>query len=184
MKHILRILLVGSFIWYFGEGLLGPLYAVFAQTIGGNILDITWAWAVYLIFAGIFSILVGKLADGLDRAKIMIAGYALNVVATFGYLWVNSPARLFVVQFVLGLALALATPTWDGLYSLAEDKKKVCTEWGIAYGGPQIVLGVAAVLGGFIVSEWGFRALFGIMGSVQILATLIQARILFEKAKA
>lgn len=39
------ILLWSSNLWALGEGMLGPLFAVFAQRIGGNILDITWAWS-------------------------------------------------------------------------------------------------------------------------------------------
>lgn len=31
-----------------GEGMPDPLFAVFAQRIGGKILDITWAWAIQL----------------------------------------------------------------------------------------------------------------------------------------
>ena len=49
-----RILLISSSLWYFGEGLFGPLFAVFAEKIGGDLLDITSAWALYLISTGIF----------------------------------------------------------------------------------------------------------------------------------
>jgi hypothetical protein len=41
-----RLLLWISNLWSFGEGMLGPLFAVFAQHVGGNVLDITWAWAI------------------------------------------------------------------------------------------------------------------------------------------
>ena len=45
LTRSLKILLIGANIWYFGEGMMGPLFAVFAEKIGGDILDITWAWA-------------------------------------------------------------------------------------------------------------------------------------------
>ena len=32
-----RILLIADNLWYFGEGMLGPLFAIFAQKIGGDI---------------------------------------------------------------------------------------------------------------------------------------------------
>lgn len=32
-----RILLLGANIWYFGEGMMGPLFAVFAEKVGGDI---------------------------------------------------------------------------------------------------------------------------------------------------
>ena len=36
-----KILLIASSLWYFGEGLFGPLFAIYAEKIGGDILDIT-----------------------------------------------------------------------------------------------------------------------------------------------
>ena len=56
-----RILLYGSNLWYLGAGMLGPLFAVFTEQIGGDVLDISWAWATYLIIAGVLYIWVGKL---------------------------------------------------------------------------------------------------------------------------
>jgi len=75
----IRILLYGSNLWFLGEGMLGPLFAVFAERIGGDVLDISWAWATYLIVAGLMQIWVGKYSDG-ERGKerIMLLGYALN----------------------------------------------------------------------------------------------------------
>jgi hypothetical protein len=55
-----KVLLTGANIWYFGEGMMGPLFAVFAEKVGGDILDITWAWAAYLVITGVLYILIGK----------------------------------------------------------------------------------------------------------------------------
>lgn len=179
MNKVVKSLLVGGNIWYFGEGMFGPLFAVFTERIGGDIFDITWAWATYLVVTGLCFIIVGKVVDGHRYApKVMVAGYALNAVCTFGYLFVSSPWHLFVVQTGLGLANALATPTWNALYARYENKKHDTYAWGLASGGASIVTGVAIVLGGFIVKYVSFSALFVIMGCVQVVATLYQARIL------
>lgn len=88
----LRLLLIGSNLWYLGEGLFGPLFAVFTERVGGDILEITWAWAAYLIVTGIAMIIVGKLSDKMiAKEKLMVAGYALNALVTFSYLFVRTP---------------------------------------------------------------------------------------------
>ncbi|MFW5719419.1 MAG: hypothetical protein ACOCXT_00120 [Candidatus Dojkabacteria bacterium] len=46
-KPLLLLLIAGN-IWYFGEGMFGPLLAVFAERIGGDLLDITWVWATLI----------------------------------------------------------------------------------------------------------------------------------------
>lgn len=161
--------------------MLGPLFAVFTERVGGDILDISWAWATYLIATGLCIILVGKLSDRYSREKLMIAGYALNAIGTFGYLFVQSPLHLLLVQGVLGIAAALATPTWEALYAKYESKKSPGNDWGIVSGESRIVAAIAILAGGFIVSNYSFELLFIVMGSIQVLATFYQARILTKK---
>ena len=145
----------------FGQGLLGPLFAVFAQKIGGNVLEISWAWAIYLMVAGSLTMVFGKFSDGnLSKKKLMLLGYILNTVFTFSYLFVSSPLHLLLVQIGLGVAYAMAEPTWDALYSRYQDKKQRGYEWGLAAGGSQLFSGIAVVIGGFIVVYFSFTALF------------------------
>lgn len=180
-KHM-KILLYGGNIWYFGEGMLGPLFAVFTERVGGDILDISWAWATYLILAGLLYIVVGKIIDKYDNAeKTMVLGYALNALFTFGYLFVSTPWHLIIVQAGLGVAAAMATPTWDALYAKHEDRKNGGFQWGLAGGEAEIITGVAIVIGGYIVSLVSFTALFLTMGIIQVIATIYQAQILRKK---
>lgn len=180
-QHI-RILLYGGNIWYFGSGMLGPLFAIFTEKIGGDILDVSWAWATYLILAGILYILVGKITDTYDnKEKIMVLGYALNALCTFAYLLVSTPWHLFLVQAGLGIAVALATPTWNALYAKNEDRKQAGFEWGLAGGMAEIITGIAMIIGGYIVSYGSFTLLFTVMGITQIIATIYQAKILKKK---
>lgn len=182
LRKKIRILLYGSNIWYFGEGMLGPLFAVFTERVGGDILDVTWAWATYLIVTGVFQIIVGNMGDGtFDDRKMLVIGYALNAVFTFGYLLVSSPWHLFLVQAGLGLACALSTPTWNALYAKYEDKKHDTFEWGLAEGEPQILTGLAIIVGGLIVSYFSFTTLFLTMGVIQVIAAVYQAQILKDR---
>lgn len=177
-KHM-KILLYGANIWYFGEGMFGPLFAIFTEKIGGDILDVSWAWATYLILAGCLYIVVGKITDKYDNTeKIMVLGYALNAIFTFGYLFVSTAWHLFIVQAGLGIALAMATPTWYALYAKHENRKVDGFQWGLAGGEAQIITGIAIIIGGYIVSVSSFNTLFLIMGVIQVIATLYQAQIL------
>ncbi|OGH85284.1 MAG: MFS transporter [Candidatus Magasanikbacteria bacterium RIFOXYC12_FULL_33_11] len=183
MNKKIKSLLFGGNLWYFAEGMFGPLLAVFTERIGGDILDITSAWAVYMLVTGFLTIYIGKISDKLNKEKIMIFGYALNAFFTFSYLFVNSSLELFIVQAGLGIAAALATPTWNALYAEHEDKKKEGLEWGLASGAANIVTGIAIIVGGIILKYSSFEVLFVIMGTVQVLATIFQMRILKKKKK-
>ncbi len=180
-KHI-KILLYGGNLWYFGEGMLGPLFAVFTEKIGGGILDITGAWATYLIVAGFLYIIVGKITDKYNnKEQILVLGYALNALFTFCFIFISTPFHLFIVQAGLGVAAAMATPTWNVLYAKHEDKKNGGFQWGLAGGMANIITGVAIIIGGYIVKFLSFTTLFLIMGTIQVIATIYQAQILRKK---
>lgn len=181
MRRETKILLYASNLWYFSDGLIGPLFAVFAAKIGGDILDISWAWAVYLIVSGLAIIVVGKISDKVSKEVMMILGYALNAFLTFAYIFVSTPHQLFALQAAFGISVALATPTWDALYDKYSGRgNRDGFIWGIAEGTPNIVLGLAAIVGGFIVANYSFNVLFIVMGLVQVLATLVQIRVLYK----
>lgn len=172
MNSKIKALLYSSNIWYLGEGMFGPLLAVFTQRVGGNILDITWAWSIYLVVTGLVTIAIGRwIATTRNTEQVMLFGYILNTIFTFGYLLVQSPLMLFIIQAGLGVASACATPTWNALYSRNEDKDIDVLEWGLADGEANIIVGIAIVTGGFIISYTSFNTLFIIMGCIQIVST-------------
>jgi MFS family permease len=110
---------------------------------------------------------------------LLVAGYALNALCTFGYLFVHTTADLFLVQAGLGVALALSSPTWSALYArYSPGEKKAGYTWGLVAGEQRLILAIAILLGGYIVNHYSFNALFLTMGTVQVIATLYQARIL------
>lgn len=177
-----KILLLGANIWYFAEGMLGPLFAVFAQKVGGDILDITWAWATYLVITGGLYILFGKLLNGKEfKEKVMVLGYTLNALFTFGYLFVSNPLELFIVQAGLGIAEALGTPAWDSLYAKNLNDDMDSYAWGLSTGQSQIVTGIAFAIGGLITHFISFEMLFITMGIIQIIAAVVTAQLLLRK---
>lgn len=171
--------MIGASFWWLGEGLFGPLFAVFAGKVGGNILDISWAWAIYLLVTGVLEIFIGHLSDKIGHERLMIVGFGLNAVLTFCYLLVHTSAELFLLQAGLGIALALADPTWDALFAKYSDSKRMGFLWGLEQGMEAIITGLSIVIGGLIVTYFSFTALFLIMGVIQVVATLYQAKILF-----
>lgn len=153
---------------------MGPLFAVFAEKIGGNILDITWAWSTYLVITGLIYIIVGKVINNKRyQPEVMVAGYLLNAAITFCYLFVKTPIHLFVVQVGLGIAEAIGTPAWDALYTKTLSDGVDSYAWGLSTGQSQIVTGLAFGLGGLITHFISFEVLFITMGVIQIIAAVM-----------
>lgn len=180
LNRVTKILLIASSLWYFGEGLFGPLFAIYAEKIGGNLLDITWAWAIYLIATGIFYVIIGKLFTRSKYKKhLMLFGYGLNTILTFGYIFVQNTQQLFLLQVGLGIAEAVCTPIWDTLFATNLEDSDNTFHWSLATGHTHFVSGIAIAIGGLIANYISFHALFITMGIIQLIATFIQAKLLF-----
>ena len=180
LNRATKILLIASSLWYFGEGLFGPLFAIYAEKIGGNLLDITWAWAIYLIATGLFYAIVGKLfTHSKFKKHLMVFGYGLNALLTFCYIFVHNTEELFILQIGLGIAEAVSTPIWDSLFASNLDDAENTFHWSLATGHTHFVSGIAIAIGGLIANYVSFHALFITMGIIQLLATFSQAKLLF-----
>ncbi len=181
MVRILRILSLSSWLSWFGTASLGPIYAIFVERIGGNILDAGAAWAVFSIVMGLLMMGIGRIEDRrFDRRKILTLGYSIITLATLGYLFVRNPYQLLGIQALLGIGTALYYPTWDTLFSHAIEKDRESTEWALQEGGYQISGGIAALVGSFIAGIYGFQALFITMASIQA-TSVIASLFLFSK---
>ena len=60
MKRELKILLLTSSLFMFAGGLFGPLYAVFVEGIGGNLLTAGSAYSVFAVAAGASIFFISK----------------------------------------------------------------------------------------------------------------------------
>lgn len=176
-----KILLYSGNICNLGEGMLGPLFAVYAEKIGGNVLDISWAWAAYLMVSGLLVMAVGKISDKKARKKkLLFAGTLINTLFTLGYLFVRTPMDLVLVSAGLGLGNALTAPTWTALFSKYENQESRGESWGTAIGQAELISGVAVVMGGIIVGKFSFETLFIIMATLQLAGAAILLK-LFER---
>lgn len=174
MKKELKLLLVSSAFITLAGGLFGPIYAVFVEEIGGDLLTAGSAYAVFAIAAGILIFFISRWEDHVKhQEKLVVMGYTLNVIGFFGYLLVREPWHLFIVQAIFGIAEAIGTPAFDGLYSRHLDKGKYTSEWGLWESKEWITLGIAAFVGGYLANKHGFQALFSFMLSLSIIGFMI-----------
>ena len=172
-KKAKALLYVGN-LWCISEGMFGPLFAVFAERIGGSILEISGAWAVYLVATGIMMLFVGKISDKyVKKEALLLMGYALNTIFTFGYLLVHSSTGLLLLQLGLAAATSLSTSTWDALYAKYTRKSKGGYAWGLAHGQASVLTGMAMLLGGAIANYISFDSLFVFMGAIQMVGTVL-----------
>jgi MFS family permease len=174
MKTMVKMLLLVAYMWVMSDGLFGPIYALFSEKIGGDILETAGAWAVFGFVSGILHLVFGKIADKVNKAKsIMLGGYVLAATGCIGYIFIIDPFGLFVVQIILGVANAMSSSTFDGIYSRNINKANAVSMWSYIEGGYAIIYAAANMLGGVIVACFSWTALFIIMAILDALAAVI-----------
>ena len=176
-KQIRILLATNSFILVAGA-MLGPIYALFVEKIGGNLLDASYAFATYTLAAGITTLVSGKYADKIKGNKlILVTGYGIMGLAFFGYTLVNSIWSLLAVQILIGLGEAIYSPAFDALYSKHLDNYKSGEEWGAWESINYFTMALGAIAGGFLVTLFGFDIMFIVMGLLSFIAAIYLLRL-------
>jgi len=169
MKHFLfnkalRILLFTNGLVLLSGAMFGPIYALFVENIGGDLLDASLTGGIFALAAGITTLVAGKYADKNKRDELIVAsGYIIMGIGFILYMFVNSIWFLFGVQILIGFAEAFYSPAFDALYSKHITEKKAGREWGAWESMNYFSIAIGAVLGGFIATQFGFNTIFAIM---------------------
>ena len=176
-----KILVLAFGASIFAEGILLPIYAIFVQKIGGDILDAGFAMGIFLITEGIFMILIHrKKWDSRQRIFLMVGGWIIWLLGIITYLFISNIWILFISQVLTAMGNAIADPVFDAELSSHIDKDVEEMEWGVFEGSKDLIGGAAAIIGGVIAFRFGFPVLIYFMVGT---ATISLTMILFYIAK-
>lgn len=180
MNSLRRLLLLTDAFYLLAGGLLGPIYALYVQKIGGDLLDASTTFAFFMFTAGVVVFLLGMWEDkSKHQKKFVIAGYGLGVIGALGYLFVTSTTGLFMVQIILGVAIAMKDPAYDALFSTGQ--KHLALAWGEWEAVDYFALGGGALMGGLIADHYGFHVLLWCMFGLSLFAFLLSMLLLQYK---
>ncbi len=164
----------------FSEGIILPIYAIFVQKVGGDILEASGAMALFLLVEGIFTILVHRFHWSKKHRRLMlIGGWIIWVLGIFLYFFISNILTLLITQVFTAIGNAVADPVFDAELAENTDRGHEEFEYGFFEGSKSILDGIAALLGGVIVAIFGFKVLIIVMVStatVSLGLILIYAR--------
>ena len=165
----LRILLITNALILVSGAMLGPIYALFVEKVGGSLLDASLTGGIFALVAGITTLVASKYADKIREERYIVAGgYFLMGIGFLLYMFVNSIWFLFIVQAIIGFAEAIYLPAFDSLYSRHLTRNKEGREWGAWEATNYFTAAAGAGIGGLLVTYFGFNIIFVIMGTLSI----------------
>jgi len=179
LNKIIRYLVLSDLVFYSGWGLISPVFAIFLlnSIAGGNAFVVGMAAGIHLVVRSLLRIPFGMQADKSQKRAyhLMIWGLFISAFVPLGYIYSSLPVHIYLLQMILGAALAMSTAGWTCLYARHLDRGKESTEWGVDAVAVGLGPGIAGVLGGAAVTYFSFKAVFyavtliGLVGVVLLL---------------
>ncbi|MFC1638980.1 MFS transporter [Patescibacteria group bacterium] len=166
-RRAMRVLLGTNALILLAGAMLAPIYALFVEEVGGDLLDASLTGAAFALAAGIAALFAGRIADRVKEAELIVAaGYVIIGACFLALTQVRGIYGLLVVQVVIGLAEATYSPSFDALFSKHLDRRRAGAAWGTWEAMAYFMTAAGALVGGFVASFWGFNALFVLMAAL------------------
>ncbi|WP_432560596.1 MFS transporter [Granulicoccus sp. GXG6511] len=166
-KLLWGIVLAVVTFWLFAGtvGTVAPEIMKDINGAGGNLdaASLNLAVSITGLFSGLFMVFAGGLADRLGRVKITLLGIILNIVGSLLLVFASGSLALPLLltgRVIQGLAAACIMPAsmalvkayWDG-----KGRQRAVSMWSIgSWGGS----GLAAIFGGAVIEQIGWRGIF------------------------
>ncbi|HEK6181079.1 TPA: MFS transporter [Staphylococcus aureus] len=167
-RLLLGIVLGVITFWLFAQSLVNlvvPLQATYSSDVG----TINIAVSLSALFAGLFIVGAGDVADKLGRVKITYVGLILNVIGSLLIIITPLPSFLIIGRIIQGLSAACIMPATLAIineYYIGTRRQRALSYWSIgSWGGS----GICTLFGGLMATYIGWRSIF----IVSILLTLL-----------
>ena len=177
INKVVKTLILSDVLILGGFGLISPIFAVYVtETIQGGTVEVVGiASTIYLLVKSLGQLISAEIIDRIkgemdDFWSVFIGSIVMTVVY-LAFLFINTPAQLYVVQFISGLATAFTFPSWMAIYTRHIDKKHEGKEWGIYYTLIDLASAGTAAVGGVIAFSLGFKSLFVIVVGIGLLGS-------------
>lgn len=190
INPVIRLFIVSDFFVVGGIGLITPIFALFITDFisGATIETVGIATAIYLITRSVGQMPVGILIDHWrgqkDDMAILLGGTFGFALIFLSYIFIDSVAELYLVQFLYGLVAAAVLPTWYAIFTRSIDKGREGFEWSAYQTLADLSAAFTATIGSMIAASYGFTVVFIIMASFAFIGAgclLWASSILFKK---
>ena len=181
MNKSLKVLFLYNGIFVFASYLLSPLYAIFAEEIVKNVFSVSVTISTFLISTALFTFLISRYGDKVkEKEYLLLTGYLVRSITWFCFIFARNIQWLIVLQFFLGLGESLGTSSYNAIFAEHLDKDKYIKQYASWQLISTIISVVSTLIGGIIVSKFGFTPLFLIMSALAFISSL---GILFKPRK-
>lgn len=180
VNRAVQIMLLYLFFVVTSTALFVPIFAVFVTDFvsGATLKTIGFALGLYAIAKSALQIPLARFLDKhhgeRDDFYALMAGAIVAVIYPFALLGVSKIWHLYSLEFFVGLGDAALMSAYYALFARHVDKGAEGFEWSLfSVGGLTISSAIGGAIGGILADAFGFKLLFFISGTVNLLVLFV-----------
>lgn len=178
INPVVKFLIISDILVVGATAMLAPLFALYIESFiqDGSAIVVSVSMGVFLISRSLLQIPIATFIDKVKGEKddfiLMFIFSILMSLTPLLYLIISTPMQLYFVQAILGLFTAITYPSYMAIFTRHVDKNKEGTEWGIYYTMIDLGSAALAVIGGYLVEDFGFNTLIWSVVFISMLGSL------------
>lgn len=178
LNKIIKFLTLSDLAIMTGFSFLAPIFAVFilGNIKGGTLETVGFATSVQIFSKALLEYPIARLLDkkkgDMDEFYCMVIGSISISIVPLLYLVIENPIQLYAVQFIYGIATAMAYPAWMSLFTRHAQKEREGSQWALYATAIGVGTAISAALGGVIGEKYGFELVFWIVFAMSVVGTI------------
>lgn len=172
MNRDLILICVSLFLWGLGENAYFPLQSLYLEQLGASAVQIGAVIGGFSLIGSLFYIPGGYLSDRFGRKPLIIAGWAIGVIATFLMALSDRLAYFVPSMWFYGLTVFVMPPL-NSYVSTARGKLSIGRAITLTSAFYNLGAIIGPLFGGKIADIFGFRRLYFIAAVIYLFSTMI-----------
>lgn len=174
INSVVKAVILAEMLLWSGWNFIMPIFSIYITKLpGGSVEKAATSFSVYLLSRVVFGLLSGQyLNKRRTRHKfiLMMLGMGILSLSYIGLAYSQSIAMVYFYYGVIGLALGMAQPAKNALFSTNVKKEKSTIVWSVLDAGVFLSMAGAAIIGGIIAERFGFQILFFLASLINFVA--------------
>jgi EmrB/QacA subfamily drug resistance transporter len=167
---VLSVLCLGFFMILLDTTIVNVAIPAMSDSLNASLSDVLWILNAYILVYAVFLITAGRLGDLYGPKRLFLVGLVIFTVASAACGFAQNPTQLVVFRILQGFGGALLTPQTLSVLTVIFPPDRRGAAFGIWGGVAGIATLAGPVMGGWLVTDFGWRWIFFVNLPVGIVA--------------
>ncbi|MEU9035186.1 MFS transporter, partial [Streptomyces sp. NPDC048352] len=132
------------------------------RDLGAGVAEVQWTSTAYLLAVAAFLVVAGRLGDRYGHTRLLLTGVLGFAAASAGIAFAPGVGWVIALRALQGLFGALLQPATLALLRLAYPGERLGRAVAVRTGAIGVAAAAGPLLGGVLVAQWGWRAVFAV----------------------